>query len=287
MTNCSADGAFVRNRPNLALGHKSYVEQLPIVTDIPSPGSAGVYANAKGMAKFVQFFLDGGKVDGLAILDARLITDMFTPSQYFSPSSDFKYGLGVEIHHNEYYKLGHGGGGYGFRSAMHWLPEYGLGIVVLINSEEYNTTLYILSDLVDQNLVQKSESFEIPSSEYHPWQPPDPNTFTRFEPEWKKYVGTYRYILSGWKFDTILNVALALGLTHKNLHVKVFEKDGYLHVDSHIYHDDDGGRLDEYLTGLFFTPSGKCLDLRGPELTWQNYRIKKVNNDNSRKFDLN
>jgi hypothetical protein len=120
--------------------------------------------------------------------------------------------------------------------------------------------------------------------------PPDPNTFTRFKPEWKKYIGTYKYIMSGWKFDTIVNIALAMGLTARNLHVKVFEEDRYLYVDSFVLGNDagdfDGGRLDEYLPGLFFTPSGKCLDLRGPKLTWQNYRIKKVNNDNSRNFDI-
>ena len=50
---------------------------------------------------------------------------------------------------------------------------------------------------------------------------------------------------------------------------------------------DDGGRLDEHLPGLFFTPSGKCLDLRGPKLTWQNWKIKKADNDTDRKFDIN
>jgi hypothetical protein len=82
--------------------------------------------------------------------------------------------------------------------------------------------------------------------------------------------------MSGWKFSTSARIALALGLTTKSTHVKVYEKDGYLYVDSKVFHDDDGGRLDEYLPGLFFTPSGKCLDLRGPRLTWQNYRLKKI-----------
>jgi hypothetical protein len=45
--------------------------------------------------------------------------------------------------------------------------------------------------------------------------------------------------------------------------------------------------LDEYLPGLFFTPRGKYLDLLGPKLTWQNWKIKKVDNDTDRNFDLN
>lgn len=93
--------------------------------------------------------------------------------------------------------------------------------------------------------------------------------------------------MSGWKFSTSARIALALGLTTKSFHVKVFQEDGYIYVDSLVFHDDDGGRLDEHLPGLFFTPTGKCLDLRGPRLTWQNYRIKKVNKDADRNFDIN
>ena len=93
--------------------------------------------------------------------------------------------------------------------------------------------------------------------------------------------------MSGWKFDTSLRIVLALGLTIKGTHVKVYEKDGYLYVDGFDrYVSDDGGRLDEHLPGLFFTPSGLCLDLRGPDLRWNNYRIKKTNNDTDRKFDI-
>ena len=40
------------------------------------------------------------------------------------------------------------------------------------------------------------------------------------------------------------------------------------------------GRLDEHLPGLFFTPSGRCLDLLGPDLRWENSGVKKVDNDN-------
>ena len=170
---------------------------------------------------------------------------------------------------------------------MFWLPEYGIGYVLLVNSLSYKHW-FIASDLIDGNLIQKNKSFEIPSVEYQAYQPIDPNTFTPFKPEWKKYIGTYKYIMgSAWKLDSSARIALALGLTTSTTHVKVFEEGGYLYVDSKVFHDNDGGRLDEYLPGLFFTPTGKCLDLRGAKLTWQNYRIKKVDNDSDRKFDLN
>jgi CubicO group peptidase (beta-lactamase class C family) len=286
MANCSVDPEFIRNHPNRAVGHMQYVKQIPLAMDVPWVGAGSVYASARGLARFVQFFLNRGTVDGQTVLDESLITSMVTPS-----IRNKHYGLGVDIYPNtENHVLGHGGGGVGFGSVMIWLPEYEIGGVFLFNFDQYGWASGcsdIFSDLIRENLIEKSESFEIPSGEYHPWQPPDPNTFTPFKPEWKKYIGTYKYIMSGWKFSTSSRIALALGLTTKSFHVKVFEKDGYLYVDSLVFHDDDGGRLDEYLPGLFFTPTGKCLDLRGPKLTWQNYRIKKVDNDNNRNFDLN
>jgi CubicO group peptidase (beta-lactamase class C family) len=282
MPNCSVDPEFIRNHSNRAIGHMPYVKRLPLTTDVPWIGAGGVYASAKEMARFVQFFLNGGKVDGQTILDESTITSMVTPLIHSKP-----YGLGIGIYPNRYVHLGHSGSGVGFWSTMFWLPEYGIGGVYLYNSEYHNHSFSISDALIEGNLVQKNKSFEIPSGECRARQLLDPNTFTRFKQEWKKYIGTYKYYMSGWELSTAARIALALGLTTKFTHVKVFEKDGYLYVDSHIYQDNDGGRLDEYLPGLFFTPSGKCLDLRGPKLTWQNWRIKKVDNDNNRNFDIN
>ena len=141
--------------------------------------------------------------------------------------------------------------------------------------------------MFNENLIQKNKSVDIPSVEHQAYQPLDPNTFTPFKPAWKKYIGTYKFFTSGFKPGMLMRIVLGLGLTSNATHLKVFEKDGYLYVDSMVFHDDDGGRLDEHLPGLFFTPSGKCLDLRGPAFTWLNHRMKKVDNDSDRNFDIN
>jgi len=282
MPNCLVDPQLIRNHPNRAVGHMQFVKHFPLTGDIPFVGAGGHYINAKELARFVQFYLNGGKVDGQTILDESLITSMVTP-----PICYKQYGLGVDIFHDKYYIIGHGGSGMGFFSFMFWLPEYEIGCVCLVNSANYNPSFSIFSDLIDENLVQKNKYFEIPSVEYQAWQPPDPNTFTRFKPAWKKYIGTYKFIWRGWKFSTSIRIALALGLTHNYTHLKVFDKDGYLCVNTGILNDMDSGQLDEHLPGLFFTPTGKCLDLRGPTFTWQNYRMKKVDNDPDRNFDIN
>jgi len=286
MTNCSADPEFIRSHPNRAVGHMPYVKRMPQVGDVPYAGAGIVFASARGLATFVQFFLNGGKVGGQAILEKSLIKSMITPSKFSTPSN-YKYGLGVMVYDQKYYALGHRGGGGGFQSAMFWYPEYEFGILLMFNSEQFKHPVIVAIDLIEKNLVQKNESFKVPSVGYEAYRTLDPDTFTRFKPEWKKYIGTYKYVMSGWKFSIFARIALILGLTTKYTHVKVFERDGYLYVGSQVYHDDDGGRLDEYLPGLFFTPSGKCLDLRGPKLTWQNWRIKKVDNHNDRNFDIN
>jgi hypothetical protein len=71
--------------------------------------------------------------------------------------------------------------------------------------------------------------------------------------------------------------------------LKVFEKDGYLYVKAMEMSNaaTKSFRLDEHLPGLFFTPTGRCLDLRGPNPTWRNLRMKKVDNDTSGKFHIN
>ena len=282
MPNCSTDPEFIRNHPNRAIGHMPYVKRLPLTPDVPWIGCGGVYVSAREMARFVQLFLNGGKVGGQTILDESSITSMVTPS-----IRNKQYGLGVQIYPNRYIHLGHGGFGAGFESTMYWLPEYGIGAVYLYNSENLNHSFSISDDLINGYLVQKNESFEIPSAEHPAYQPLDPNTFTPFKLAWKKYIGTYKYIKSGWKLSTSARIVLALGITTKSTHIKVYEKDGYLYVYTTGIHDNDGDRLDEHLPDLFFTASGHCLDLRGPKLTWQNYRIKKVDNDNDRKFDIN
>jgi CubicO group peptidase (beta-lactamase class C family) len=276
MPNCSVDPELIKSQHNRAVGYMPYVKQLPLAWDVPHIGAGGVYANAIEMARFIQVFINQGKVDNQIILDAKLIKSMETPTIYCN-----SYGMGVGISYDDhgFYRLGHSGWAIGFTSAMEWLPEYEIGFVFLANSDVPlpfgSDGGDILLELINKKLVEKMKSLEAPSNKtINVWL--DPKTFSPYKPEWKKYIGTYKYVMKGYKFEIPAAIALALGVTTGYTHVKICEKDGYLYIDSIIFHDDDGGRLNEYLPGLFFTPSGKCLDLRGPKLTWENYRIEKV-----------
>lgn len=282
MPNCSADPEFVRSHTNRAVGHMRGVRQLPLAPDVPMDGAGGVYANARELARLGQFFLNGGKVAGKTVLDEPLVKTMVTPS-----IRKESYGLGINISRdcNATCRLHHNGGGLGFISGLSWYPEYDMGVLVLYNSDYPLGLPDIFLKLINNKLIEKRQAFGSlsgintsgPPDLLRPYRPLDPDTFTRFKPAWRKYTGTYNYSLRGWKLGTAAKLLFALGVTTGYTHLKVYEKDGYLYVDSLAVQDsDDGGRLDEHRPGLFFTPTGKCLDLRGPRLAWQNYEIMKI-----------
>jgi len=164
---------------------------------------------------------------------------------------------------------------------MIWLPEYGIGCLVLTNSEYHSNSPWHLGSnvlrklVIEKKLIDRRYSFD---ASFHkttegeqqkniPYVHPDPDSFTRYKSEWKKYIGTYKYMMNGWKFETYAQIGLALGYSHPELQAKVYEKNGFLEID--------GERLDEHLPGLFFTDDGECLDFRGDIPTWQNYRMKR------------
>jgi hypothetical protein len=192
--------------------------------------------------------------------------------------------LGINVTKKTTINLFHAGRGAGFGSYMLWAPEYGIGALVMINEDDLvanwnvhnELVVSILRGLIYDKLVEKVDSFDETSwqigpadqDEHSAYQPPDPDTFTPYQSDWKFYTGTYRYLMSGWKFRTYARVGLALGYSVPELQVKVYEKNGFLEIN--------GERLDEHLPGLFFTKDGACLDLRAPLPTWKNYRMKKI-----------
>ena len=291
MSNSSIDMEFIKRHPNRAIGHMTHVRELPLILEISVLGAGGIYSSANDFAKFLQFHLNWGRVNGRPLLDESFISDMYTPSKvheryglevFISRSKSVNlvhenYGLGIAISRDKSgnFIMYHPGGGFGFEAIFRWYPDYGIGAVLLTNSEN-KPLITILSRLIEEKLIEKSVSFDSPpwvgtgadESKPIPWQKPDSNTFTRYKPDWKKYTGTYRYIVSSWKLHTYASIALALGYSVPELQVKVYEKSGFLEID--------GERLDEHLPGLFFTNEGECLDFRAPVPTWRNYRMKKI-----------
>jgi CubicO group peptidase (beta-lactamase class C family) len=275
MSTSSMDYAFVEQFPERALGHAPFIAEVPVA--IPMVAAGGVYTSAAELSRFVQFHLNRGTIDGRRLLDSQLIDTMYTSSEV---SKGYGLGIGIGTKHDTYL-LNHNGGGFGFLTTMTWYPEYGIGCVALTNStshDEQNAKIAneILDELISTNIVTRDKSGDIPSSdqligkdEKLPVLPEDGpvHTPTPYKSEWSRYAGTYRYIAKGYKLNLIVRLVLALGYCDDGMKLVVVKKDGYLCID------DD--KLEEYQPGLFFTPSGEALDLRGPVPTWRNIKMEK------------
>lgn len=275
MSTSSMDYDFVEQFPNRALGHMPFIAEVPVA--IPMVGAGGVYTSAAELSRFVQFHLNRGTIEDWSILAARFIDTMYTSSEV---STGAGLGIGIGEKHDSYY-LTHSGGGFGFLTTMKWYPEYGIGCIVLTNStshDEQNVKISneLLDELITKQVAANDTSGDIPQSDQLIGKDAklpvlaedDPiHTPTPFKPEWKRYTGTYRYIAKGYKLNFIVRLILGLGYCDSGMKLVIVRKDGYLCIGE--------DKLQEYEPGLFFTPSGEALDLRGPVPTWRNIKMEK------------
>ncbi len=135
MTASSFDMEYVKRSPR-AIGHDASLPQLPV--EVPMVPAGGLYTNARELARYVQFHLNGGKLGGKALIQEKLLRQMYEiPAR--GPRQTDGYGLGIAVR-RKYGStcLTHGGGGFGFLANMIWCPEFGLGIVLLTNSSDHD-----------------------------------------------------------------------------------------------------------------------------------------------------
>lgn len=284
MENSSLDIGFIKQHPNRAIGHQPLVKQVPL--ESPLIGAGAVYTSTSDLAKFIQFHLNWGQVDNHSILHSKHIEEMYTSSPslgiFVNPNFEVpNKHQSVDGPHNHTPALDHGGGGSGFSTFMTWFPEYGIGVICLSNSNNdgrliCNVVYDLIRELMEDDLIRKDYVHEhiawdnvLLFQENNRYQPPDPETFTPYKPEWKEYIGTYRPC-DDWQVT--LRGRIAIERDNYNIgrsipRVVVRQQDGYLTAN--------GQRLDEYQLGVFFTKEGDCLDFSGPSPRWKGVRIAR------------
>ncbi len=275
MPTSSVDYDFVEQHEDRALGHTAFIAEIPV--SIPMVAAGGVYTSSAELARFVQFHLNRGTIDDMRLLDPVLIDAMYTTA----PVSK-QYGLGIGIRmRNETHVVNHNGGGFGFLTTMTWYPEYGIGCVVLTNSTSHDSENAKIADeildaLIAEKVVTKDASGSVTPADRLigkdaklPELPESDkvHTPTPYKPEFRRYKGTYRFIAKGYEIGLAVRLALALGYCDPGIKLTVAKKDGYLCIGNE--------RLEEYQPGLFFTPAGEALDLRGSVPTWRNIKMEK------------
>jgi CubicO group peptidase (beta-lactamase class C family) len=94
--------------------------------------------SAKEMAAYVQFYLNRGGVAGTQVMPAVSIDRMETPTRTWEAQEGLKAGYGLSNFtsiHDGFVYHGHDGGGFGVRTDMAYMPEYGVGYFYGINAQ--------------------------------------------------------------------------------------------------------------------------------------------------------
>ena len=139
MERSTFDRIAIRSTDNRAVGHVDPYPEPPL--DEPMTAAGGLYTSAADMARFLHFQLNGGSIDGRVVLDPKWLDEMQTvPAPRAGEPAG--YALGVVRHRwNRWDQrpdlFDHGGGGFGFISDLWWLPQLGIGIAILTNSQDH------------------------------------------------------------------------------------------------------------------------------------------------------
>ena len=123
---------------------KAEVKRMPFDEQCPDRcaiGPAGeINSSVADMSRYVLFHLNKGKVDGKALLSENNSIQMQTPQMVISGAPDYKeesetsYGMGFFIsQYRGHKRVEHGGNLDGFSAEFAFLPDDGIGVVVLTN----------------------------------------------------------------------------------------------------------------------------------------------------------
>ena len=149
MTRTTYDIARIRRDENRAIGHNKIIASVPLEIPMLAPG--GVYASIADMARFLRFQVNECTIGGRAILKNQIVRQMRAiPFPMKDQIAGYCQGLWVGYYHltgQDVCWFAHGGGGFGFRCQMKWLPDLGYGVMVMTNSQDH--------DNVNENLVEE------------------------------------------------------------------------------------------------------------------------------------
>ncbi len=127
-------------RGNFAAPHSQDIDGQPALAAmavnyaaIPVRPSAGAWSNVRDILRYVQMELADGKLPGgRRLVSKESLLTRREPQVGIGKDGAYGMGLGVDIR-NGVRVVHHNGSMPGYRSEMMWLPEHGVGAVVLTN----------------------------------------------------------------------------------------------------------------------------------------------------------
>jgi CubicO group peptidase (beta-lactamase class C family) len=168
MKQSTMDVDKIMQTTNRAIGHVSAKARVEggIPVFIPMIPAGGVYTNILDMARYMQFHINRGRVDGRQLLESEMVDQMHDVS---FPEDHQRAGYGLCLGRNlisRTYYVQHGGGGYGFITSMVMYPEIKLGVVTLCNSQETRVNGGRVAEVINRIIEEK-----LGKTEPYPTQP--------------------------------------------------------------------------------------------------------------------
>jgi len=173
--------------PRVARGH---VHDLPAdPTPIRDTPAGGLYSNVTDLAQFMQMVLNFGSIGSARVVGRAQVEQMLTP-QYPDCVLDFghRFGLGWMLSGLplgiDQRQAWHNGGTKAYVSQMALLPDQGLGVVVLANSDSAGPAVYEIAEEALRLGLEVESGISTPGRD----RPPAVNVS---RPVLEKYVGDY------------------------------------------------------------------------------------------------
>jgi CubicO group peptidase (beta-lactamase class C family) len=277
MEDTTLDYLQVRADASRAIGH--FDAPLPPPVDFLIIPSGGVWTTASDMARYLQFHINEGAIDGARLLNEDLAETMYTPPNLAAQFSGYALGLAVSKRNGARH-FQHSGGGFGFNSSMAWYPDLKLGAVVLTNSLPQESYAYELSEAVLDDIIAESPASYLQmaknSSPVAPAYPPlniqVPLTASQLgslikskalhadapdQNPGKTYAG--KYVLNNSGFP--------------DLTIDIDDTNGQYSYTL----QGNTASLTRVEPGLFFSSSGDAVDLRGSVPLFTNIHAIKIN----------
>ncbi len=217
MTNTAANWHLVKDKKNAIDPHVPIDGKLQVIdryTNTIFDAAAGLYSNVDDVAKWLQFNLNKGKVNGKQIISEKQMKEMISPVTLqkvgTTPpyNSLFKaYGLGWQLQdYNGKLEVSHTGGLEGIVTQTIWYPQLNLGIVVLTNQQAgvaFNSVSNTIKDFYLSNpekdwvsfydKLMKSRTAEADGITDEVWKTVETNKKNKaLKVDAKSLVGTYK-----------------------------------------------------------------------------------------------
>ena len=272
MKNSSFDWKAIRNNENRAIGHAKGFSKVPLEFGMIPAGA--LYSSVEDMAKFIQFHLNYGVVGNKKILEKKYLEEMYSvPFPVKGQIEGYALGIDKTKKYGSYYFV-HGGGGMGFTSNMKWCPEFGIGMVLLTNSE--NHQLLNLSYMIIDEIVKNKIGDRQPESKFN-----NLKTVEFDKLNTKKVIGNY---VGRWgRFDIVFKdenywvKVRRRGLTPINFtsdtEAFIKEKDGTTTFIRFVFDiNDTPSYIVKVNNGVTFDYNDRPHDKRGPnKKEWNDY----------------